>query len=371
MMGKASSIMKAGVTVRSAVTQLGNIVGNSLAIGMTTGEDMASLAVRIAKSEAIFYAHAQNPKGFERNATCKLTKTAEDCQNNWSIGANTALDAKDSFNVEIGNAARRSLGRTTAPKTKAGEVATGIFDLTVAAPRKIMKAQDFLYKHGDAAPRRAEVLREYIEGRDLLDAMEPGAAMSFRVSRKGYTTFYKDNKGVYQLSREGKKTYSDLAKNGVNDFTVRFLLYAVHKTQGRIFNYNNVRAVEMIRSGGFGAAGSLFFSQFASFPYLAADFFGKKGLLASTVFGPSSMTALLQTANGQSCRRLLPTAWHTTWHDAYGFPGMRHPESEALQRTKFRRTSNDGCRASYRSDNRVSIGTLVGQMLTALRQASA
>ena len=143
MMGKASSIMKAGLTVRSAVTQLGNIVGNSLAIGMTTGEDMASLAVRIAKSEAIFYAHAQNPKGFLSAAQrAKLDKDSRKIvEAVESIGANTALDAMDSFNVEIGKAARRSLGRTTAPKTKAGEVATGIFDLTVAAPRKIMKAR--------------------------------------------------------------------------------------------------------------------------------------------------------------------------------------------------------------------------------------
>ena len=350
MIGKTTSIMKAGLTVRSAITQLGNIVGNSLAISMTTGETMAGLSARVARTEQIFYAHAKNPKGFLSAAQrSKLDKDALDIvEAVESISANTALDAMDSFNVEIGTAARRSLSRlpvTGIDTTKAGLVANTAMDLTFAAPKQVMKLQDFMYKQGDAAPRRAEVLREYLEGRQLLDAMEPGSAASFRVSRKGYTTFYKDNKGIYQLSRNGKKTYSDVRKNGSNDFTSKVLAsHAVQKVSGRIFNYRNVpRFIESIRSGGLGAVGSLFFSQFISFPYLAVDGFGKKGLLASTVFEPffdndvitNSKNIMLQKSYNQTLRGVRRGMVLTA------FQSMRYPESEALQEdSKFRRDVN-------------------------------
>jgi hypothetical protein len=349
MMGKSTSIMKAGLTVRSAVTQLGNIVGNSLAIGMTTGEDMASLGLRIARTERLFYAHAKNPDGFLGAAQkLKLSKETRDIvEAVESISANTALDAMDSFNVEIGTAAQRSVNRAQLgiEKSRAGEIGVNVFDAAVSAPKSVMKLQDFMYKHGDAAPRRAEVLREYLEGRQMLEAMEPGSAMAFRVSRKGYTTFYKDNKGIYQLSKQGKKTYSDLKSKGVDDFTSKVLAsHAVQKVSGRIFNYRNVpRFIEMVRSGGFGALGSLFFSQFISFPYLAVDGFGKKGLAASTIFEPffdndvitNSKKVMLNRSYNQTLRGVRRGMVMTA------FQSMRYPESEALQEdSKFRRDAN-------------------------------
>ena len=183
------------------------------------------------------------------------------------------------------------------------------------------------------------MLREYIEGRDLLDAMEPGAGV-FPVSRKRLRLSTKTTKAFISLWRERKLTLIWL-RTGQTILPVVLAAYAVHKTQGRIFNYRNVpRAVEMIRSGGFGAAGSLFFSQFASFPYLAADFFGKKGLLASTVFEPFFDDSIITNSK----RSILQKSYYQTLRGTRrgmmltAFQSMRYPESEALQTSSTHNT---------------------------------
>ena len=347
--GTTNSLLKAGLTVKSAITQVGNIVGNKLAIMATTGEDMVSLGVRIANTERLFYAYKKDLKRFKDIAdSSKLSPESRDLiLAVETISRHTGIDSMDSLNVEIGKKAERGVLKFKPSTTKAAMVGRHIYDAATFLPKGAVSLQEFFYKHGDAAPRRAEVLREFIEGKQLLDDLGVGEAISFKVSRRGYTTFFRDKDGVYQLNKYGKRIRAskDLNKLSPDDFVSKVLAsYAVRKVGGRVFNYRNVpRIVERIRSGAAGSLSSLFFSPFISFPYLAADFFGKKGILASTFFEPffddsfvtNSKSVMLTKSykDGMRAARrgLLMTAAQA----------IRYPDSVAYSEdAKFRREAN-------------------------------
>ena len=346
--GAANSMLKAGLTVKSAITQLGNIVGNKLAIMATTGEDMVSLGWRIARSEQLFYAHRKNKKLFDEIvASKKMPADARDViLAVETIHRHTGLDAMDSYNAEIGTKAQRGTLKYKPSTTKAGMVARHTYDIAAATPRGVQWLQEFMYKHGDAAPRRAEVLREFVEGKQLLDSLQPGEGIAFKVSRKGYTTFLRDEKGIYQQNKHGKKIYQpDLKKVDPDSFVAKVLAsYAVRKVSGRVFNYRNVpRIVESVRSGKLGAASSLFFSPFISFPYLAADFFGKKGILASTFFEPFFDDSFVTNSK----RVMLTKSYKDTVRGVRrglmmtAAQAIRYPDANAyVEDAKFRRDAN-------------------------------
>ena len=359
-MSRASSLVKAGLTVRSAITQAGNIIGNTLAISATTGEGLIAVAARVAESEILFYNYKKNKGRFQEylknnDMPSDIVRAID------SIDKYTALDLMDGLNAEIGIQARKVIGASYVGKAKTAKLKLGgqdtglrypttagikraadIAALPITGKYGLNRLQEFMYKKGDAAPRRAEVLREFLEGLDLVEKIDVDTYARFQVSRKGYTTLYRDKDGIYIMNRKGRKVRPTKS----NPFVDKVLAaYAVRKVSGRVFNYRDVpRIVEVIRSGALGAISSLIFSPFVSFPYLAADFLGgKRGILASTLFEPlfdrSIITnnikiiasrAVSQTARGARRGMLM------TWAQ-----GQRYPNAnEVGEDAKFRRDAN-------------------------------
>ena len=223
-----------------------------------------------------------------------------------------------------------------------------------------------LYQKGDNVPRRAEVLREYAEGRQYLDDMPEGTGISLQVSQRGYTTIYKDKKGLF-IRRAGQKggpggqrIYADMTKNPMIEKVLA--AYAARRVMGRIFNYRNVpRIIELARAGGLGLLG-LLASPFISFPYLAADFFGKKGILSSTVFDSltdqsvitNSKKIIAQRAINQTLRGVRK-GLILTQMQAIAYPNS----TDINENAKFKRTANDMGAALPRSSGRYNVVDLL------------
>ena len=354
-MGRASSLVKAGLTVKSAITQLGNIVGNALGISATTGEGLLAVAARVAESDVLFYMYEKNKQKF-RDYTKKNDIGSDVVRAIQAIDRFTAIDLMDGINVEIGVRTQRAIDakfvgkkdfKSLVGKGLRGASKAVMMDVDIPIPLtkgksfNLTKAQEYMYKKGDASPRRAEVMREFLEGLEMIKDLPDGKGISFKVSRKGYTTLYKDNQGIYRINKRGGKIRPSKADPFVDKILAS---YAVRKVSGRVFNYRDVpRIVEMIRSGNLGAPASLFFSPFISFPYLAADFVGKKGILSSTFFEPFFDDSVITNSNRIIASRAMVQSLRgarrgmlMTWAQS-----QRHPNStELVEDGKFRRDAN-------------------------------
>ncbi len=274
------SMVKGGITVKSLLTQGGNIAGNLIAISMTTGESVPSIVFRIWATNSLFKTYKENPKWYRENLGSFSKETQRYLKAMDAIDRFTGIDLMDMVTVETQG---RGLGDFLST-TKLGDKKA--WQKMKESP--VYKAGEFyeqlwqdLYQKGDNLPRKAEVLREAIEGYELLDALEPGDHISFQTSQRGDTKLYRDKKGIYRITKRREKQYPSKEDPFV-DKTIAS--WAARRTFGRIFNYRNVpRIVQAARVGKLGGFSALV-NPFISFPAIASDIIGvKKGVVANTL----------------------------------------------------------------------------------------
>ena len=284
------------MTVHSFLTQIGNKLSNDLAVALTTGEDLVSANYRFRVTDRLFALYKKDKKAFDQavKKNPKLKKLAEAIE---SINENTNIGVMDAVSNEFD------------PKT--GKLrGLGVAERAVNAwmDNPISRKQAEAYQWSDNSPRRAEVLREYMDFQDYFESLRDGEYIFLEVGDNAYTGYFKRDGKLYRQAtkdphkvlRKGEPSNLVLADQKILNQDIASA--SARKTFSRIFNFRNVpRFIKSQRGNWLGV-----FTPFISFPWLAIDLptlggstiqrgvRGKKGILAGTIlndlFDSSMMT---------------------------------------------------------------------------------
>ena len=302
-LGQGIMMSKGMVTAASMLTNIGNMLGNAMAIVFTTGELPSGALVRSLKTAELYSQYRKNPKEFKKKNP-ELGEIFE------GADRDTGIKMSDATSVEMAALLDESWvgqpwAKAVAPATGAlvaGTVGWSVGSALLGAgigaligPKlyaKYLKQRSRWYKVEDVVPKLAEFSREFAELNNYIEQSKPGDKLTIQTSDHSYTVIRKNEDGSWSRGkgpRASRATTGLKKERGWEKLSPEELRrvkssYAATMAEGRIFNYGKVpRAIKLARGGNKVLSVGSAFSPFMSFPYLAADAPGKKGLLSATL----------------------------------------------------------------------------------------